>query len=335
MTTIAGPSLVLNEFGTMVPSLLTPESSPYRPRPSFTTTRTSLGLVEVADAVVVPERRSSRACFVVTPLGRFASDRHAVEAVTRGLRHALDDKVLERRLGRRHQDAARRPGKPKPLRLSRSSCKCERLMRTVRPRCVACSSPARTLPTSHRSPTAASARPDGSIADSASRRPRWATTGLDRSAGLSRSSTSGYRWIRSQVGVPQSSSVDVGRVSSRRGRVPSQVAARAELCRQASRQEVGRSATPAQSPGVTPCRRPTVNSSASKAAAALLRSLLTGVRAGQASSLLRAERSSSGVLIAQPSPRRGRLVVGWTGCRRRGRRCRPEAQRAVVAAGPE
>jgi len=57
-----------------------------------------LDQVEAADAEVVLERRSGRASFVVAPLRRVQSDRHAIEAVTRVLRHALDDKALEKSL---------------------------------------------------------------------------------------------------------------------------------------------------------------------------------------------------------------------------------------------
>lgn len=57
-----------------------------------------LDQVEAADAEVVLERRSGRASFVVAPLRRVQSDRHAVEAVTRVLRHALEDKALEKSL---------------------------------------------------------------------------------------------------------------------------------------------------------------------------------------------------------------------------------------------
>ena len=58
-----------------------------------------LDQVEAADAEVVLERRSGRASFVIAPLRRVESDRHAVEAVARVLRHALDDKALEKSLG--------------------------------------------------------------------------------------------------------------------------------------------------------------------------------------------------------------------------------------------
>ena len=57
-----------------------------------------LDQVEAADAEVVLERRSGRASFVVAPLRRVQSDRHAMEAVTRVLRHALADKALEKSL---------------------------------------------------------------------------------------------------------------------------------------------------------------------------------------------------------------------------------------------
>ncbi len=57
-----------------------------------------LDQVEAADAEVVLERRSGRASFVVAPLRRVQSDRHAMEAVTRVLRHALEDKALEKSL---------------------------------------------------------------------------------------------------------------------------------------------------------------------------------------------------------------------------------------------
>ncbi len=57
-----------------------------------------LDQVEAADAEIVLERRSGRASFVLAPLRRVESDRHAVKVVTRVLRHALDDKALEKRL---------------------------------------------------------------------------------------------------------------------------------------------------------------------------------------------------------------------------------------------
>jgi hypothetical protein len=57
-----------------------------------------LDQAEEADAEVVLERRAGRASFVVAPLRRVASDRHAVEAVAGVLRHALEDKALEKLL---------------------------------------------------------------------------------------------------------------------------------------------------------------------------------------------------------------------------------------------
>ena len=57
-----------------------------------------LDQVEAADAEVILERRAGRASFVVAPLRRVQSDRHAMEAVTRVLRYALDDAALGKRL---------------------------------------------------------------------------------------------------------------------------------------------------------------------------------------------------------------------------------------------
>jgi hypothetical protein len=59
-----------------------------------------LDQVEAANAEVVLERRAGRASFVVAPLRRVQSDRHAMEAVTRVLRYALDDAALEKRLAK-------------------------------------------------------------------------------------------------------------------------------------------------------------------------------------------------------------------------------------------
>ena len=57
-----------------------------------------LDRAEAADAEVVLERRAGRASFVIAPLRRVQSDRHAIEAVTRVLRHTLDDKTMEKTL---------------------------------------------------------------------------------------------------------------------------------------------------------------------------------------------------------------------------------------------
>lgn len=52
--------------------------------------------VESTDDALVLERRAGRASFVLSPLRRVEGDRHAIEAVTQILRHALGSKDVQK-----------------------------------------------------------------------------------------------------------------------------------------------------------------------------------------------------------------------------------------------